>query len=362
MSLSKQRQDYERMVQSGMPITEAYARAFPGGLTMEQIEKEQTSDAEKAQLAQIAGQLGGTAAGVYGMKAAGSLLAGGTTAATTGGAAAGGATAAGAGTGAALSGTAAAGGSTAAGATTAGAGAGMAAGAAAAAPIAAAIAAGLNFRENFRRDRYETMSAGERMKEASKNPINYLLPAGFMGALFAKQNMWKTEQRKLAKLRDQGYMLPETEADTLTRGRSREELVNLAQQAQDAGRYGNTLFAQSRDLGDLAPIDAQGSAAMYQFAGKGQENNARLRLELAKAALAANAIQEGRGSQTIDWSKVGNANEILQKYGNLGDKGNLTPEQWDRENYAWIQQNRQHLAGMYKNPPSSQRKKTDKKR
>lgn len=178
-----------------------------------------------------------------------------------------------------------------------------------------------------------------------------LLGGGAMGG-FAKKIMgdkdrWKTEQDKVKKLREQGYNIPVHDADSLRAGRSKQQLEEIEQGKIASNDWGNPIFAQSRNVADLSPIDVQGSASMYERAGKGQENNARLRYELAKAALESQAVREGYGSQTIDWSKVGNVDQIMKQYGNLGDKGQMSTDEWNRRNYEWLAQNNPNLAGLY---------------
>lgn len=60
-------QEYYRLMRAGVPHDEAYKRAYPNGIpSLKDRQKEAGKEEQKAAIAQVAGQVGGTAAGVYG--------------------------------------------------------------------------------------------------------------------------------------------------------------------------------------------------------------------------------------------------------------------------------------------------------
>lgn len=129
----------------------------------------------------------------------------------------------------------------------------------------------------------------------------------FLAGMFDR-DMWKTEGKRLNKLVDDGVNIPDElmGATQLTKGRSKQELVNLEQSKVDQGMYGNPTFAQSRKESDLNPQDIWGTAAMFEkfgndWLGKFSEQD---RLNIAQKALDAGAVREHHGTIDIDWNKV----------------------------------------------------------
>lgn len=412
MSLARQREDFNRMIAAGVPTVEAYNRAFPGGLSKEKIMQEQASEEEKSALMSLAGQATGAIGGMVGVPWAAEKLGllGSTTATTgttgstagnlaggiskvikpippmtqggsafltpstqiggsTGGVAGSAAGSAGAGTGAPPTGVSAW--------LANNPGLGQALGGLGAAAGGYGLYSTLQDPASRSRVQNAVMGAasgaglgmgGAALLGAAFGPVGLALSllggaalGGFAKDIMGDKDRWKTEQNKVKALREQGFNLPEMESEALRAGRSTGQLQEIEQNKIASGQFGNPIFAKSRSLSDLSPIDVQGSASMYERAGKGQENNARLRYELAKAALASNAIQEGRGSQTIDWSKVSDADKIIQQYGNLGDKGQMSSDEWNRQNLDWVKANRPQLMSIYEQMPAGAFKQSPKK-
>lgn len=330
-NISAQQMKYYEMINQGMPAQQAFNIAFPEGLDPNRIQKEAANDQQKAAL----GQILGTVAGGVGTAYLTGAIGGGTTAATTGsalgGALAGGSGGAGAGavgagaggytlgTEAAIAklgaGSVGAGGvgagagglgATTTGTTTATTGLGSSAAALATNPVTlailAAVAGGINYNRN--RQKYKAMGAGEGFRNAAKDPINWIIPGGLWGAMFGNKDRYLTEDIRLRKLQKQGYDIPESALTKLEHGRSMEELVKLEQNKQAQGQFGNTKFAQSRNEADLTPLDIQGYANIFEKAGKDKAGDANYRMELARRALEANAVNEHHGTINVDWSKV----------------------------------------------------------
>jgi hypothetical protein len=311
---------YAWLTSNGFPYQEAYNQTtsiFGPPKTPEQQQKEQAAAAQRAGFGQAAGAIGGAIAA----QQLGSLITGGSTAAATGAGAAGtagaagaagaGAGAAGAGVGTAGAGAAGAG---AAGGTAATAGSMPAMGTTAvyAAPIIGAALAGYNYNRWSKKGK--TYGAGEGFREAAKDPLNYLIPAGFIGAAFGDKDMYLKEHRRLLELKKQGVNVPEglLEATRLNKGRSKEELINIEKEKISQGGYGNVKFAESRNEADLNPEDIIGySAFMKKFGSDWFDKfSQQQRLGIAKKALEAGAVNEAKGSINIDWNKLGDSEQL----------------------------------------------------
>jgi hypothetical protein len=379
MSLVDQKRSFDQMVGQGMSVQEAYQRAFPNGLTQEQIQKEQASAEQKAGLMQLAGSVAGVVAGTEGYGYIADALSGGSKVANTTNAVNSATNATsniGAGTSTANAGNytlgtenainnLGSGGVNSTNAVTNGA-------ASYVGPALGAVGAGAGaygLYDVFKNKKSGTSGAlqgglsagGLGMGLSAMAPLVGLGPLGW-GAIaamallgggagyfgnFGDVDRFKTEGKALGKLRDKGFNIPHSEAEDLRKGRSVEELVAIEQQKQAAGGFGNSRFAQSRNEADLTPLDIQGYANLYEQAGAGQENNLRLRMELAKAALANQAVREQYGTVNVDWNKVSNLQEIMKQYGGLGDKGALNQNQVNDYNKQYVQQYAPQLQDLY---------------
>lgn len=130
------------------------------------------------------------------------------------------------------------------------------------------------------------------------------LGLGALGDLMDKDR-WKTETNRLNKLRDDGVFVPdEILASMPTRGRSKDELIEIEQAKVDAGQYGNVEFARTRDEKFLKPQDIVGYAAFAEKDPTWFERPLEERFQIAQEALDAGAVREGRGTINVDWKKV----------------------------------------------------------
>jgi hypothetical protein len=304
---------YAWLTSNGFPYQEAYNQTtaiFGAPKSPEEQQREAARNAQMSGLAQTGGMIGGAIAA----QQIGGLITGGSTAAATGAGAAGtagAAGAAGAGVGTAGAGAAGAG---AAGGTAATAGSMPAMGTTAvyAAPIIGAALAGYNYNRWSKKGK--TYGAGEGFREAAKDPLNYLIPAGFIGAAFGDKDMYLKEHRRLLELKKQGVNVPEglLEATRLNKGRSKEELINIEKEKISQGGYGNVKFAESRNEADLNPEDIIGySAFMKKFGSDWFDKfSQQQRLGIAKKALEAGAVNEAKGSINIDWNKLGDSEQL----------------------------------------------------
>ncbi len=175
-----------------------------------------------------------------------------------------------------------------------------------AAAAAAAIAAGYNFNRNAKKSK--TMGRGDALKEAAKDPMNYLIPTGFLGAAFGDRDMYLKEHRRLLGLEKDGVRVPKELLDNtrLERGRSKEALIKLEQDKINAGKYGNVEFARSRNESGLKPEDIWGYSAFFKkygndWLGKFSEQERR---NIAQQALDRGAVREHHGTIDVDWNKV----------------------------------------------------------
>lgn len=121
-------------------------------------------------------------------------------------------------------------------------------------------------------------------------------------------NRFKKEGNRLQSLLDKGVNIPEQYrgAMYLTRGRSKQQLIDIEKQKQLQGLPSNVQFAESRNEKDLKPQDIWGYAAFYEKYGNDWLNkfNEKQRLDIAQKALDAGAVQEHHGTIDIDWNKV----------------------------------------------------------
>lgn len=130
---------------------------------------------------------------------------------------------------------------------------------------------------------------------------------------FTDKDQWKSEQKNLAKLRAKGINIPQQEADTLTAGRSTDQLAGIEQSKINAGKYGNVDFAKTRDIKYLKPEDTWGSSDWFSQLGNDylEKYTEDQRRTLNQTALDKGAISEGNGKVSIDFSKLGDINQIL---------------------------------------------------
>lgn len=143
-----------------------------------------------------------------------------------------------------------------------------------------------------------------------------MLAAPVAGALINKhldKDQWKTESKRLNKLKKGGTFVPENLLASMPQaGRSKGDLLNKAYAADFIGRgtggdWVNNKFSQSRNEADLRPEDIVGYAA---FAEKDKDwFNKPLadRLKVADDALKAGAVREQKGTVKVDWNKVAGA-------------------------------------------------------
>ena len=143
-----------------------------------------------------------------------------------------------------------------------------------------------------------------------------LIGAPAIGALANKyldKDEWKTESKKLNKLKKSGVFVPENLLASMpTRGRSKDELINKAYAADFIGRslqgdWINNKFADSRNEADLRPEDIVGYAAFAEHDKDWFNKPLDVRLGEAKKALDAGAVNEAKGSIKVDWNKVAGA-------------------------------------------------------
>lgn len=142
---------------------------------------------------------------------------------------------------------------------------------------------------------------------------------------FGDQNKWKTERRKLDKLKDKGIYVPENLAAAnlnKAQGRNagyRQELGADFIGRDEQGNWVNNKFAQSRNVADLRPEDIVNYSAFAEKDPEWFKKPLDQRLQIADQALQAGAVSEGKGSIKVDWKKVGSQPQPSQlPQGNQG--------------------------------------------
>jgi hypothetical protein len=129
--------------------------------------------------------------------------------------------------------------------------------------------------------------------------------------LFQDGDKWKTERRKLDKLKDKGIYVPENLAAAnlnKAQGRNagyRQELGADFIGRDEQGNWVNNKFAQSRNVADLRPEDIVNYSAFAEKDPEWFKKPLDQRLQIADQALQAGAVSEGKGSIKVDWKKVG---------------------------------------------------------
>lgn len=121
---------------------------------------------------------------------------------------------------------------------------------------------------------------------------------------------WKTEGKRIKKLREKGVDIPDspTGADKLTRGRSTDELIRKDYAADYVGSpkqgdWVNNKFATSRDEKDLKAEDIWGYSAFAEHDPDWYKKSEEERRSTAQKALDSGAVDEHHGTVDIDWSK-----------------------------------------------------------
>lgn len=120
---------------------------------------------------------------------------------------------------------------------------------------------------------------------------------------------WKEEGNRLRDLADDGVFIPDNILSTMPdRGRSKDELRNQSVAADfigfdPSGNWTNNKFNESRDLRDLRPEDIVGYATWAEKDPMWFEKPLQERLNVANAALQANAVKEHNGTIDVDFEK-----------------------------------------------------------
>jgi hypothetical protein len=122
------------------------------------------------------------------------------------------------------------------------------------------------------------------------------------------KDAWKTEQSALGKLAKKGVTGWEAylkAQPTLTKGRSKGDLLKIEQDKAARGEYSNAKFAESRDEKDLKGKDIWGYSAFGEkfgndWLGKFSEKQ---REQIADEVVKAGAFKESKGSGKISWNQ-----------------------------------------------------------
>jgi hypothetical protein len=118
-------------------------------------------------------------------------------------------------------------------------------------------------------------------------------------------DQWKKEKRGLLGLQGEGTYIPQNLIDEMpSKGRSKEELLQIEKDNIAKGGWGNTDFAESRNESSLKPMDIVNYSAFAKNDPEWFRKPLDQRLQLAQKALDAGAVREHHGTIDIDWSKV----------------------------------------------------------
>lgn len=125
--------------------------------------------------------------------------------------------------------------------------------------------------------------------------------AAFINGMTDK-NMFQTEQKRLQKLKEDGYNVGDIL--TLQQGRSKEQLIK---EAEATGDQATIDFANTRNESFLTAPQIQGYSTIYERVGK--NGTAADRLAAAQNAVDAqaagfNVLREHDGTVDVDWAQV----------------------------------------------------------
>lgn len=189
-----------------------------------------------------------------------------------------------------------------------------------AAAVAAILANGYQFNRMSKKTKTETGMGA--LKKAAKDPLTYVMPvASIASALFGDKDMYLKEHRRLLDLQKDGINVPNqlVENTRLSKGRSRDELMQIEQDKIKRGQYGNTAFASSRNEKDLKPEDIWGYSTFFKKYGNDWlgKFNEQQRRDIAQAALDSGAVNEHHGTVDVKWGPEleGRINSILGSQG-----------------------------------------------
>lgn len=126
------------------------------------------------------------------------------------------------------------------------------------------------------------------------------LGAGLLGGRESGRDKIK---KRIGALQEQGVQLPDFLLDNPQEyGKSKEELVQREAANQSEGQWGNPIFAESRDEGDLTGFDTWGSLPWFE--AKGNEylgaTNEQQRYEMNRIANERGLFSEGNGALHAD--------------------------------------------------------------
>lgn len=127
--------------------------------------------------------------------------------------------------------------------------------------------------------------------------------APVVGALINKmgdKDVWDNERKDLMKLRDKGTFIPDELINQMPqRGRSREELVRIAEETG-----GNVQFAKSRDEKDLRGADIVGFSTFAKQDPEWFNRPLEQRINYAQQLLDAGLVREHHATIDVKWDKA----------------------------------------------------------
>lgn len=124
------------------------------------------------------------------------------------------------------------------------------------------------------------------------------------------QDKWKTEQKRLKGLEDEGtYIPPDLMASMPTGGRGKDELVNKDYAADFVGRdsngnWLNNKFANDRDVKNLVGEDIVNYSVFAENDKDWFRKPMDERLAIANQALQSGAVSEHHGTIDVDFEKI----------------------------------------------------------
>jgi hypothetical protein len=151
--------------------------------------------------------------------------------------------------------------------------------------------------------------------------VGSLLGGGLIGSRLGDKDRWKTEGKRVRKLIEQGVNVPEAFRGRMyqTRGLKKSELINphypLDFQGWTPHGYVNNKFENSQNEADMTYETLAPYACFAEKRNDWWELNDTQRKAVTDAAMAAGAVRAHRGTVDVDWSKVGDVDQIIAAAG-----------------------------------------------
>jgi hypothetical protein len=147
--------------------------------------------------------------------------------------------------------------------------------------------------------------------------VGGLVGGGLFGSRLGDKDKWKKEGKRIQKLLEQGVNIPEAFRGRMyqTRGLKKSELINpnypIDFQGWTPEGYINNKFENSQNEADMTYETLAPYAVFAEKRNDWWELSDTQRKAVTDAAMAAGAVRAHHGTVDVDWSKVGDVDQII---------------------------------------------------